>query len=377
MEDSFDVDINQLKKAFNLNARQEDFIRVVLESRNYELEESKFRDKLRAMLPALVPSFQHYVSTLQNMDILSVYYDKDGKRIIGMSPTLNEIKLNDSVPLGQGEIKAGGRTMNKKSGEPRKLKLSHEDIQRIGARIIDIIKTSPRLRVETSVLLSTIEKEYDISGSQFKKVLEAVKTTQRIVRTYEGYGKARKSFISIAPLGAGDRKGEKKPPYGAYASPQGFGELIAAREKEKLGLFNFSIDLKKEDVDAMVATLKELDLPNDPTTWLNDVVQEAIINIMDKKAGSNVIRLTMANDTWEKFVSLQEMYKADGKEDMLATIDNMISKFINDEFAHKFIVKQLADIISKSNDVSVLVKIKDMVTVRLSDIPTYVDSSLM
>jgi hypothetical protein len=371
MEDSFDVNINQLRKAFNLNTRQEDLVRVVLKSRNYELEESLLRDKLKAIMPALVPNFQHYVNTLQSLDILSVHYDKDGKRIIGMSPSLNEINLDDSVPLVQGKpIYDEGDDMKSKNTEARKLKLTEDDINNISGRIVDIFKTTPGNKLESSSLLSTIKAEYDISGTQFKKVLDAVKGRKDIVisRNYEGYGKSRKSFLSAAFFSEPHPANIAKKSIKALATPLTLADLVAEREERENKTFDFHLALKKEDMDAVSAILARHKIQGDASSWLSDVVQEAIINLLDGKIGDGDIHLTMSDETRHKLASLAGMYKAEGNN-INDAIDSVVAKFIEEEFDHKFIIKQMAEMIAKSSDASVLERILDMATVRLSNLP--------
>jgi hypothetical protein len=357
MEELLDVDIHQLKRKFNLSNKQEDFVRLLLKTHDYKLEESNLRDKVKSFIPSLIPNFQYHINALQAKDILIVYYDGNGRRIISMSPTLNSINKYNSTSVETETSSDGGIEM-KKIQNQRKEKMSDEDIIEIGNRIINILKTAPNNSIDASRLTEIIMNEYDVSLTQFGKVLTSVQNNNNgevvITRRFVGYADTRKSIIVAH--------------FQNHAEPNVQKESLAAREantniKEEKQNDNRITNLRlgPEDMNTISDNLAKFSGRVDPVHWLDGLIQDIIVNIMDGKMINS--GFTMEEDTWQKYNSLIGAYKAEGK-DLDKELQEMIKERIEKEYVQKFIVTQMSDIIAKTTDAKLLDSIKTMLENR-------------
>jgi hypothetical protein len=359
MEELLDgVDIQRLKRTFNLSSKQEDFVRILLGTRDYRLEESMFRDKVKSKLSqSSAANFQYYVDSLRNMDIFSVYYDAMGRRIIQMSSTLNKIDVASSYPISNGEIKQAGGNEVRKAVVERKPMLHKEDIDTIGKEIVESLRISPNYRLEVSRLQKVIVDKFDISEVQFKKVLKTVMQSNDVVvyRSIEGSKSTRQVFIIISPAILPE----------ASKQYHTSGVVIKGNEQKKdIKSLQVNFGLRNEDISAIADILKDFVGEIDPIKWIDDIVQEIIINIIDKKIVNT--KLTMSKETWEKYQSLCSLSQVKGMEFESNLID-MLKGFIDKEFESRFIISQVSEIISKSNDLQALSKIKTFLESKLSN----------
>jgi hypothetical protein len=306
------------------------------------------------------------VNTLQQKDIFTVYYDKDGRRIIRMSPSLNNINFSEIIPNENVNIQDGGFVMKKKREEYRKEKLTDADIINIGDRIIELLKAAPDHKLESPTLYDTISGEFDISIPQFTRVLKSVREERgfNVVRSFEGYASTRKSFLSIVSVpdafDVDTEISQKEEPVHVEAAK-------SEESSQNILKSALTFNLKTEDIKLISDNISKFSGTIDPIKWLDDLVQDAIISIMDGRIVNS--NFTMTSDIWGKYRSLCGAYKAEGKE-----LDNelmeMLKRFIDREYEHRFIFTQMSDIISKTTDIKILDNLKAMLENRVSDLTT-------
>jgi ribosome-interacting GTPase 1 len=239
--------------------------------------------------------------------------------------------------------------MNKKDSEP---KLSYEDVEKIGNRIIDIFKIAPENKIQSSVLFSAISREFNVNDSQVKEVLKHIDDKDKVLiyRSFVNYGDERKTVLTaIFPDG--------------HVAPKA-NCVITVNNPYEGGIYNFTICLKKEDIDAIASVLSEFGIKSNPVEWIGDVAKEAVKSIMDKRLVDIESGFTMSKDTWDKYNALKKIYQT--VRSLNYILQSTLSDFIDEEYRNEVLVKQMLDSIDNETDAKTLQRFRDVVDRRIT-----------
>jgi hypothetical protein len=329
------INVQKLSQSFNLSPRQEGLVKVLLDSDNKELEETKYRDKYKVLIkPDKGLDFQKELKTLEKKNVVLIGYDEKGRRIVKMSPikALNE-KINTTVPSEAVPIVLPEEN-NKRQIIGR---VTKDTIQQIKETIKYMLSSSPEKWMFSNDVYAAIKlTEPSMAKMTYKHIIDSLVAEKAI--EYKGFSrtdniKTTKKFIKLVD------------------------NIVEPKHTE------ITIKINENDYIALEKSLEEFHITSDPKKWLSDLVDDNIIYLLNNK--SLVATVLLNKDLWYEHQFLKEHFKDHGS-DFDKVISNIVCDFIGKEYNTKYFMNEFVNAIEHLNDKKSLETFRSLIEQKIN-----------
>jgi hypothetical protein len=334
--------IRNLSKEFDLSRRQQNFVKVLCES-DYKLEESFYREKLKFLGPNFTNNFQQNIKTLMDKDILLRYCDDKGRNIITMNPSIQ--KKIENGELEETEKIIAPVVMEVKI--PRKSTINRKE--KVINLICETLAKAPEKTLERNILYDEIIKKMHVSPIKFKHFLTEMHKTEIIKMFFSGWRTSRRTNIKLLSK--------------ELQMPKDNKALEVVSPKESLHSIQFEFNSNEYEICKEI--LNTLGIQDSPKAWLLNLLQDSVINLLDKKIADP--SLAMSSEVWEKYRFIEKEMKKENKvfnKELNEAIANFIGEKFND--SKKTLLSRVQNAVSALND-SKSVEIIEAVEKLLND----------
>jgi hypothetical protein len=354
-----DIDVNQLSKTFNLTPKDETYLKVLYNSFDYQVEESFYREKLKAIEPKYVTNFQKQLKTLE----------KDGLLLIGYDPKKEQRIIKLPIEELSKVMERQGQSMRNKNvnAEIRVNSLNDIDLANIRNHIVHyLFKSKNKESLYTDVYNYVIQNgNYSLSVYQFNKLVEKFEMQNDIL--VNPHGIDRKKSIKLPEQPAQQEfKGMK-----TAASPRG---PKASQNNNILNAFRKgdtpNADDKKEtvevsftshDAETIKDTLSDFGIKKSPKAWITEQIENILVTLIANK--TIIFDATVLDPhTFKQYRFVKdEMFRKENVN-LDCVLQKMITDYIEKAYTEHYTLVYLMNMIQLNPDnTGMLLRLKEVI----------------
>jgi hypothetical protein len=350
MEEQLNVQL--LSETLALTAKDENYLNILNQSKNYQIEESLYRDKLKSVEPKLIFNFQKHLKELEEKGVILIGYDTaKHQRIIKMPP------LDALEKLMQEKSKSAPQKVMVRINN-----VSVAAINTIKSRVIEYLTDKDEKEGNINEVYSDVVENtnYQISVYQFNKFIEKFCGEKLIKIVHHGkYGK----FVKLIEK----RNAPGKETNNAPAVP-------AAQAAAEIEMGNNTIfSLKKipyADYNALETVLRKFNISKDFNAYISEMIEEIIVTLITCES-IPFTEIVFSENMAAKYQFLKENFKEYDGLELKDVLQRYIQEFIEKEYNDRYIMSYFKDIIAKNaHDAGVLEKLQDMISAHLKSMKT-------
>jgi hypothetical protein len=327
------VDVSGLTKSLELNYQQKLIVDMLNQSPKGQVDVEFCRSKLKSVVPAFTYGFQKKLKELEEMGVILIGYDVDGKRVIRMGNPKDLKNLAD------------GDSANKPPSKERRVSFTGVQKEDIKDAIINIIKSHLPRKSSLQFIYSGIQKVYKDAGPWHIRNMLNELNESGILAVERNINEAGRPAVYSIRGGNSPVENKQAP--------------VKVKEDNSV-----SVDLKPKEYERIASVLKGVGYDGSPKEWIRDKIIEIVLYLSDNRMLLDEIFLD--KNHWDKYQWLKN--NLEGGADISTTITGLIDDYIDKLYSKEYIYGRFMDMVKDTESGDVLVAVRNALDDKLKKI---------